>query len=863
MTQLIIRASVLALLVGGFAGAVSAGEPAESSTGAAYAGDPFGVCRWDVITAKEFTTQPDRPWSRLKEKNGRVLYPVFRRETARGDQISRTDRVARCRRLTAQFLFRGNKPLELEWTLPDGRVIEKTISPRHDLEDHTVELNGWWAEYKDMAQANARNDAYPPQIENYLASMLSERLELSAPKFRNPWSGREDLDAIFGGLMGAESVRVAMQRKTLLKSTSRREVADRDLPKAVTPPAVTIPKFDEGVVIEPMAMHVPRECFYLRCGSFGNFRWLRALVDQWGTAVRDLVAVRGMDYGIRRKLELQLALRETVLSKLFGDQLISDVAVIGTDTFFREGAAWGVIFESRNNALLTTQINNLRAGAMKKTPGATGETVKIAGRDVALISTPDNRIRSFYAVDGDYHLVCTSREIVRRFFEAGQGKEALGGLKEFRYARSLMPVDEEHAAFVYLSDNFFRNIIGPKYRIEMTRRMEAQSEIELVHLAQLAAKAEGLPHETIHQLMKGEFLPSTFHIRPDGTRAVMEQNTVTDSLRGARGFFTPVPDVDVEKATASEVASYEKFSRFYRSQWEQVDPAIFAIKRRPHEKHADREHVTVDVHITPYARRHYGMLQNYLGVPLAVKALPLAGDIGSVTVSFGKAWFARQLGFAGMQDSPKGDDWFTIKNGRVFDPGQPQLYYGLLAQGGFKEFLEKKEPKEMEASIMGIYPGGNDELQNTKVKIVRTKRPAQIRLTMGELRKLNIASLIKAGGYLQARRASASNTLFFETLIQQLNIDPQTAPQVAERILGASSVCPLEGEYRFNADAKPMAAWESSMWKTGSYHEINGVPADYEFPFLEFFRGVELEFNIDATTLSSHVEFDVRKTIAN
>ena len=174
-----------------------------------------------------------------------------------------------------------------------------------------------------------------------------------------------------------------------------------------------------------------------------------------------------------------------------------------------------------------------------------------------------------------------------------------------------MPASRDDACFVYLSDLFFRQFVGPKYRVEMTRRMQALAEIELVHLAQLSAKAEGAEHQTIRQLMDGGFLPKDFLTRPDGSHTVMENGRITDSLRGARGTFLPVADVDVDELTDSELRAYEEFSRFYRSQWERMDPAVLAVKRQPAAN--GRERISVDVHITPYARRHYQSLADNLG----------------------------------------------------------------------------------------------------------------------------------------------------------------------------------------------------------------------------------------------------------
>ncbi len=332
----------------------------------AFLGEPFGVCRLKVIaTQGRFSVLPDRPMCELKEKNQRALYPVFPLSDSEKEYWSQADRPHKASTVEALFLFKGEKPLELSWRLPNGKLIEKTITPKRVSAFRRKEmLSEWWKRYTYTVRRRSELDAYPPQVENYLVSMLAERLNYEPPRISNPWSGRKDLDHAFGLLLGAESIRVAMQRDTVLKNTNRGEPLNQALPKAVAPPAITLPKFDKSKVTpEAIASHVPAECFYIRCGNFQNFQWMRSNLTHWGAMARDLTAVRGWNFGIRDQLEYQLALKETILSKLFGDTLISDVAIIGQDTFVRAGASMGIVFEARNSTLLKIQLDKLRREA--------------------------------------------------------------------------------------------------------------------------------------------------------------------------------------------------------------------------------------------------------------------------------------------------------------------------------------------------------------------------------------------------------------------------------------------------------------------------------------------------------------------
>ena len=114
-------------------------------------------------------------------------------------------------------------------------------------------------------------------------------------------------------------------------------------------------------------------------------------------------------------------MHESKLARVMGPRVIADMAIIGLDAYLRDGPAMGVLFQAKNNFLLSTNFNNQRNAAAEKVPGAREVTVTIAGHDVQFLSSPDGRLRSYYAQDGDYHLVTTSRRLVERFYEAGQG----------------------------------------------------------------------------------------------------------------------------------------------------------------------------------------------------------------------------------------------------------------------------------------------------------------------------------------------------------------------------------------------------------------------------------------------------------
>ena len=406
-----------------------------------------------------------------------------------------------------------------------------------------------------------------PEIDDYLTATMARRLNLPMPPADlGQWlSG--SLSGQFELLSGGEALRTRLARQALLGDRGSSEPLDQELPsQQPLEPAAEIPPADKPPAIEAIALRVPEECFYLRSGSFENFLWLRHRMEALGGDARNLISEQAVDFGLNERLQRQLGLQETTLGDVVGPTVISDVALVGNDMFLREGAALGVLFEARNSTLLGLGLGRQRSDLLKAEKGAKEETVKLAGKSVSLISTPDNRVRSFYAVDGDYHFVSTSRALTERFLETGQkepkrpiGTTSLGASAEFRYARTILPLERGDTAFVYLSRAFFHNLMSPHYQVEMVRRLRSATEMELALLARLLARGEGRPAETLEQMRAADVLPAGFGRRIDGSYLELTAAGPVDSLRGARGTFVPIPDMPVERITQSEARQYQDF----------------------------------------------------------------------------------------------------------------------------------------------------------------------------------------------------------------------------------------------------------------------------------------------------------------
>jgi len=170
----------------------------------------------------------------------------------------------------------------------------------------------------------------------------------------------------------------------------------------------------------------------------------------------------------------------------------------------------------------------------------------------------------------------------------------------------------------------FRGLVSPQYQIEMSRRLRATANLQLVKLAQLAATAEGKPADTIDQLIAAEVLPPGFGRNTDGSGPIVERDRVIDSLRGEQGSFTPIPDVELRGVTASEAERYSARALYYQENWRQMDPLMVGMKRYALGE-GNIERLVIDANISPLAEEKYGWLMSMIGPPTDVRIVTPAG----------------------------------------------------------------------------------------------------------------------------------------------------------------------------------------------------------------------------------------------
>lgn len=867
ITTRFLAAALLAALASPTAGLAQRAE--------AFLGQPFGVGRVE-IDAPPADAGPAH--LAVSDAQGRVFYPAATGAPADRPLRNLLERIQRPRlralgemaaavpaRPTVYFLFRGQEPLQL--TVGASQPV--VVNPAPDPVGHQRLAELWWRVYVDARRGLlSRRSNYPPMVETYLQTMLARRLGLPLPEPRARKSWEDVFSHELGMTVDSEATRISMLQQRMLGEADLGQEARLKLPAAVADPEYSPATPPADAKVEPLAMRVPEECLYIHFGNYPNYLWYSDLMQRWGGDLRNMMSERGVRYDLNKRSEQQMILRQTELSRLFGPTVIADAAIIGSDLYQPDGAAIGMLFQARNSLILGTSLSAQRSEALAAHKTAREEKVQIAGRQVSFIHTPDNVIRSFYAVDGDFHFVTTSRTLVRRFLETGSGKDSLGGSQEFRLVRTGHPADGKDTVFAYLSRAFFRNMVRPEYRVEISRRLQAAADIDAVQLAQLAAAAERQPDDNVEQLRTGGYLPPDFGARPDGSRTVVGADAVYDSLRGARGTFVPVPDVEVTTITPAEAEAYARFAEYYSTQFLPIEPIVVGMRRVALEG-GRRERVVVDAGMGPLNRRRYDFFSQRVGAPDALRMAPVEGD-----VLFFEAILRQQRLFVGLRDfgappqSPEGglDGLLNLlPTGRLRD-----LFYGYIGtvgDSGLLGILDRSMIGPPDAGgfsnsagllwrrdvapfrVFSLHREILDQV-TPQLRMEQAPRPAQVRLHVADVSQAGLAPMAQKWARRKAQAGTEGNLRLIQSMIQQFHVTPDDALSAAELVLGANLVCPLGGRYVYRKPGDGPGYWTSTA--------VEQPPADsLSFPPLNWFRGLNLDAMLTENRLSLHAEVDM------
>ncbi len=819
------------------------------------------------------------------------------------------------------FLFWGAQPLRVDvGTNPPASF---TLVPYSDPKSYYTFLNRWFDHFipeKDKQNKNLAPPA-PSMLKSYLQSMLVYRLGLNPESIglkSSPWddvspfnftaptstlrSKMPYVSYFEDKTLDAISIDALIEQSRSAKSILPEDIASdedkvEDDPEArfdgrkhmhlneiasslyLPMPSLENVAIDEKAPTEPIAMRVPKDCLYIRFGSFNNFLWFQNFSQAIEGDAMNLLASQSVDRDSMDKIQTTLASRMTEMSKMMGPTVIQDVAFIGSDLFFDDGPSFGLLFQATNSFLLSTGINGERSSALKANPDAKEKTVKIAGKKVKYLYTPDGRIQSYYAVEGAFHLITTSKKLVEEFFSTSENNDSLGAQLYFKYARTLMPLSNKYTVFVYASEDFLYRIVSPQYWTEISRRRRSAAEIEMVLLARQAALNEGVEAETLEDLVRFGYLPKSVLIRPDGSRLMFDDNGgVYDTKRGYCGQFRPCADMKVESMSDYELSRYEAKRESLQKKIVQLSPLMVGLTVQKLDDNSSR--LFVDARVAPFARANFERTKSYFGPLDTVRFAPVPGDCIQAQAILNNARLLmgvrNDIPYQGPTGRPVRDILGSIFGndiGMYFGTTNERGFLGLLGTFGIApvgppaEYSIHSRPdidmryRDQHIRLFSFQPEIPPQVQPYLAYEI-TPTPQHAWIYINNPMSAPIGRRINDMCYAMSARTSLHNLITIQTLVQQFGIAPADAMSLFEAHSTVKMASPIGGQYVYQPITPTMGFWTDTALGYANMRNLGWFSVRAPQGFLaqpwNWFYGGDFQFKIEPEAVQFGATIDMK-----
>lgn len=571
----------------------------------------------------------------IPQDGGAILVVCARQTTDTSSSGTPGFRVPRVMRSPAVFLGKlreeGTRSFLLRRPTSAGSWSYVPVSVDFSRAGRASGLDKEWL----TAQADFLTDFEAPPDQSFFkfaAARLSARLGRKAGdettnEFAR-WTGNAN-EQLYEVTTGALALQESLQLDRMrggARDEGLRDV-DVDTVKGVTVRSHPWTKMLGGKtpLIESIAGMVPDDQYYIRFKTTRSMADFLDSAEQWGGSLMGAAEAGGRDYRAKERIERQICLKSTWLSKLLGPAVIESLVFTGYDPYLREGSDFSVVFNLKAPQVFEMAVNRYIEEARRDNKDLKEDKFEYQGVAVQTFTTPDHAVRCHRARMGDFYVYSNSPAAMRRIIDTHGGRRSsLAKSLDFVYMRTLYPAgDEDEDGFIFLSDAFIRALVGPRIRIGEKRRIEALTSMEMIKNAALLYLYEN-PDASIpnlEDLYNRGYLEARHISAEPGDHFTWDPAAFTASSEryGRPGHLTPLVELDVDNVTAKEKSDYEQFRDQYQNYWRRYfDPVGIRI--------ATGQTLRLSVTILPLIdNSRYAELQELIG-GRAVELEPIRRD---------------------------------------------------------------------------------------------------------------------------------------------------------------------------------------------------------------------------------------------
>jgi len=326
----------------------------------------------------------------------------------------------------------------------------------------------------------------------------------------------------------------------------------------------------------------PHDSYYCHFASISKFIAATDMMHQWGGSLLHTASVTARNAELPRRYQQQLCIGVSRLTRLFGDKVIADIALTGSDPFFFEGTDFTLVINVKLRMPFDRQMASYIDDALKQNTDAKKTESTHQGVKILSVTTPDKRISSHSAYLGTYKVYSNSLVALKRVIDTAAGRrKSMAKNLDFQYMRTIFPgspADED--GFLYFSDSFIRKITGPRWKISAQRRIVCQNHIRMVTNAATMHRQEMRQDADIATLVSEGYLEKQTLRCPDaGTYKLDKSGVANCTVHNRLGLCTPVDSIPTDEVSKQEARDYGDFVENYNDYWSQFfDPIGIRLK---------------------------------------------------------------------------------------------------------------------------------------------------------------------------------------------------------------------------------------------------------------------------------------------
>lgn len=475
--------------------------------------------------------------------------------------------------------------------------IPKAVEPPREVGSRTLFLD--WA--RKQNEYFARMLEYYPDETFYQYCLLQSkaRYGVTPPPIPKQALSRSTLETeLYELFTGSLAIQESLQRQTL-SGTS--QIGDYDIHiSTLSPPAVRSPDYEkllaakkeqgEEPQIHDTSWLVPADQYLLHFNTMQSFGEAIDLASQWGDNLLRLYTLQAQDNRLREKLEEQLCLSRDTLERLFDEEIVTEIALTGSDPYLLEGTDISVILRVADKTLFQKESGSWMMAARQAHPDIVERDFNYRGHKVTVQYTNDRIISSFVTQHDDFVVYSNSHRAVRKIVDVAlNSEESLHDALDYQYVTTILPPsDADNSGYFFASEAFTRRLISPAAKISQKRRVQCFNNLVMQNNASLFFRLEyGRSPKSLTEMIEKRFIDPKKTICPHGGSYAFDapSDTCTCSLHNRLRYLTPNAELSVLQVSQAEAAEYNRYKERYAKFWQQIfDPIAVRITMEPRVK---------------------------------------------------------------------------------------------------------------------------------------------------------------------------------------------------------------------------------------------------------------------------------------